>query len=68
MKESLLRRDGSTDASTAASMFLYSAPKKYRFAPTTKYNGAKKSKKKKKSRTPSVKAGVQNVPEATERT
>ncbi len=32
----------------STSLFLYSAPKKYFFAPTTKYNGAQKSKKAKK--------------------
>ncbi len=31
-----------------ASLFLYSAPKKYFFAPTTKHNGAPKNKEAKK--------------------
>ncbi len=40
---------------SSASLFLYRAPKKYFFAPTTKHNGAQKSNKKQKSRTQSVK-------------
>ncbi len=48
------------------SLFLYSAPKKYLFAPTTKHNGAQKSKKAKTNRTQSVKtrdASGAHIPE-----
>jgi hypothetical protein len=45
-KEMDRMRENSDD--TLTSPVLYSAPKKYFFAPTTKHNGAQKSKKVKK--------------------